>query len=503
MPTQVVTEPSLIAATFSALNYTILFVYLAAMFACGIYLAGRQKNTDDYFLAGRKMPWLVVAMSMFASLTSATSYMGYPGQAYAGNCSMLMVGVASILVAPILILVFYPFYRRLGVTTSFEYVDHRFGRTARLCVTTLFLLARLGWLGVVIYSPALAISVVTGINLYWAIVLMGVLSIAYTTVGGLAAVLWTDLLQFLILVAGAIWIAVTLINSAPEGALGILQEAQSTGKLFDWSVNPFGMSATVILIAYFLNHMQDYGVDQITVQRLMSIPTYGGMAKAAIFDAVFNVMILGLLLFLGLGLSSYYALQPETLPNGIIGDKVLPYYIITVLPDGVSGLLVTGLFAAAMSSVDSGANSLATVIINDFDRPLRSEPRSDAEEIRLARILTILIGGLAIGAACYAATMEEILKAALVPLSLFTGPILALFLLGMLTRKGSFRAWLVASAVAIPATYWLQGYENEAGQSVHFTWYFPFGFLICFSLSLLLSVAMPGKVAEKELTVWN
>lgn len=489
------------AASFTPLNYGILFVYLAAMFACGVYFAGRQRTTDDYFLAGRNMPWLVVAMSMFASLTSATSYMGFPGRAFDENCSMLMVGVASLLVAPILVFVFYPFYRRLGVTTSFEYVEQRFGPPARFAASGLFLLARLGWLGVVVYSPALAISVVTGVNLYVAIVLMGVLSVAYTAIGGLAAVLWTDLLQFIILVAGAIWIAATLIYAAPDGAAGILADAQAAGKLFNWQVSPLEMSATVILLAYFFNHMQDYGVDQITVQRLMAIRDYRGMAKAAFADAIFNLAILALLLFIGLGLSSYYANAQGRLPEGLSGDKVVPFFIINELPNGVSGLLITALFAAAMSSVDSGVNSLATVVVHDFVRPLRRQVRSEADDLRLARILTVVFGGFAIGAACYAAQQKNILTAALVPLGLFTGPILALFLLGMLTRRGSFRAWCVAAAVAIAVTRWLQVFETADGQSIHFTWYFPCGFLVCLPLSVLLSLVLPGPPAPGGLTL--
>jgi len=221
-------------AQFGALNYTILGVYLVLMFAVGVYVAGRQRTTEDYFLAGRRMPWLVVAMSMFASVTSATSYMGLPGDAYSENCSLILLGVSGLFVAPILIFVFFPFYRRLGVTTSFEYIGHRFGQPARLTVSALFLLARLGWLGVVIYSPALAISVATGVNLYSAIVLMGVLAVSYTVIGGLAAVLWTDVLQFVILTGGALWVAATLIASVPEGLTGIITTAHETDHLLRW-----------------------------------------------------------------------------------------------------------------------------------------------------------------------------------------------------------------------------------------------------------------------------
>ena len=483
---------------FGLLNYSILTIYLVAMFACGIFMAGRQHTSKDYFLAGGKMPWLVVAMSMFASLTSATSYMGYPGAAYRENCSMLMVGIASVLVAPILIYLFYPFYRQLGVTTSFEYIGHRFGTSARLAVSALFVLARVGWLGVVIYSPAFAISVVTGLNVYIAVLLMGALAVSYTAVGGLAAVLWTDLLQFVILTAGAVWVATTLALEVPDGISGILQTAEASGRLFNWNIGDFtSMSATVILIAYFFNHMQDYGADQITVQRMMSIGSAKGMNRAVWFFAVFEVLILGLLLFIGLGLFAYYQRFPDLIPAEISGDKVLPYYIIHALPNGISGLLITALFAAAMSSMDSGINSLATVVVNDFLRPFRKTAKPESYDLLIARAITLVLGALAIAAACFAATIEEVLKAALIFLGLFTGPILAIFLLGMLTRKGSLAAWTVGAVISITATAWLQTTE------AHWTCYFPFNFGICFGISLTISQIIPGKMADRDLTIWR
>ena len=157
---------------FGALNYTVLLIYLLAMVSIGVLFAGRQKNTEDYFLAGRRMPWLVVAMSMYASLTSAVTYMGLPGMAFGQNTALLAVCIVSPLLAPFLVIIFYPFYRRLHVTTSYEYIDRRFGSGPRMTISALFLFARLGWLGTVIYAPALVLSVVTGINLAYAMLLM-------------------------------------------------------------------------------------------------------------------------------------------------------------------------------------------------------------------------------------------------------------------------------------------------------------------------------------------
>ena len=157
------------------------------------------------------MPWFIVALSMFASVTSAITYIGVAGTVYAENTSIVLAAIISPLVTPFLIYLFYPFYRRLKVTTSYEYIQRRYGDGARYAVSVLFLFARLGWLGTVIYVPALTLSVVTGINLTLAILLMGILATVYTVLGGLAAVLWTDALQFVILIGGALWVALELI----------------------------------------------------------------------------------------------------------------------------------------------------------------------------------------------------------------------------------------------------------------------------------------------------
>ena len=202
---------------------------------------------------------------------------------------------------------------------------------------------------------------------------------------------------------------------------------------------------------------------------------------------------------------AYYQYFPDLLPDDITGAKVLPHFIVHALPNGVSGLLITALFAAAMSSMDSGINTLATVIVNDFVKPLRHHYSGEKHDVFLARIITLVIGCLAIGAACYASRYDDrVLKAAAALLSLFSGPILALFLLGMLTRRGNFYAWCLASVISICSTFWLQNYElPESGLGVHWTFYFPFSFGICFLISLMISCVWPGDRAAPELTVWK
>jgi len=342
-------------------------------------------------------------------------------------------------------------------------------------VAGLFVLARLGWLGTVIYAPAMAMAIVTGIPLWACICMMGILATAYTALGGLAAVVWTDVIQFVILVAGAIWVAVSLIHGIDGGADTIMALAKETGRLHiaDWKLDLFAMSGPIVAISFFFQLMQDYGTDQVTVQRLMATGSMRKTVKAVAFNACTDFFIIGLLLFIGLALFAFF--QNADLPASITGDKVMPYYIIQYLPQGISGLLITAVFAAAMSSMDSGINSIATVIINDF-------MKTTGTEVRLARILTIVLGVFATALAFYVSTIGGIIKAFASFMSLFSAPVLALFLLGILTRRGNFYGWLVGLAVSVPATLWLQKVIEA-----HWIYYFPFSFMIAFPTALLAS----------------
>jgi SSS family transporter len=486
--------------SFGIVNYSVLFLYLAGMVYIGVRLSGKQKTTKDYFLAGRDMPWLAVGMSIFASITSAITYMGVPGLVYEENISfyvgMLMMPVA----APFIIYLFLPFYRDLEVTTSYEYILRRFGRPARYTVSGLFLLTRLGWLGTVIYAPALALSVVTGIGIWVSILLMGVVGTVYTVLGGLAAVIWTDVVQFLILAGGAVLVAVTLILNTPDGFTAIMKVAAETGhlNLQDWRPNLFEMTVSVVAISYFIQFMHDYGVDQVTVQRLLATRSYAAMARATFLNALFTVVVVGILTFIGLGLVAYNQANPGLLPETLERDKVFPYYVVHALPVGISGLVITGIFAAAMSSVDSGINSLATVVVNDFVKPIRTVASDEEHDVRLAKILTLVFGGFATGVAFFASSIGNIIKTSQGFIGLFSGPVLALFLLGILTRRGSFTGWVVGTAAALPATMWVQN-----ATEVHFVYYFPMSFLISFLVGGGFSFMVRGKEVEPSLTLWK
>ena len=474
---------------FGYLNTAILAAYLGGMVLIGVVLAGRQKTTEDYFLAGRRMPWLAVGMSMFASLTSATTYMGVPAFAYGQNIAMIFGVVMSLAVAPILGRLFYPIYRKHRVTTSYEYILIRYGHAARMAVSALFVLSRLGWLGIVIYAPAKAMSVASGMPLGLAIGLMGLLAVTYTVLGGLSAVIWTDVAQFVVLFGGAVWLLITLVTHVPGGPAEIVRVAAETGKLdvFDWT-DLSKLTALSAMISWFFVFLNDYGTDQVTVQRLLAVRNDKGVTKAIIFNACNDLLINGMLIFIGIGIFAYFRAFPDRLDPTIEADGILPFYVMHILPPGASGLIVTAIFAAAMSSVDSGINSVSTVIVNDWVTPLRKRAARDRDNIALARVLTVVIGSLATLAAVYAAQVGNIVEMWSKVMGLFAAPILGIFLLGMLTKRAHFLGWLVGAGFAIATVAVLQ---RSAAEQVAPFWHFPVSFGITAVIGYAASLIIP------------
>jgi len=470
--------------SFGIWNLAILVVYLLAMLVIGWHFMRRQTRAEDYFLAARGMPWWPVAMSMFASLTSAVTYIGLPARAYEENVALIIVCVVSPLLVPVLAWGLFPAYRRSGVTTSYEFIGIRFGRAGRTTVSALFVLARLGWMGAVIYAPAMALAVATDLPLGVTIVLLGGMATAYTALGGLAAVLWTDVVQFVILVAGAVWVAIALSLQVDGGVPEIFRVAAQAGHLDIARLRPslFEMSALVVGVSFFLQMMQDYGTDQVTVQRMLAIKKERGVLWATIFNAGTDVVMIALLLFIGLGLLAFYQVVPPA--TAVAADAVLPYYIVHHLPVGLSGLLISAIFAAAMSSMDSGIHSLTTVVVHDFIKPVRASLTEEGT-VRLARWITVGFGVLATLLAFQVSRMNNIIDAFATFMGLFNAPVLALFLLGIFSPGSRFGAWCVSVPVAIAATLYAKN-----GIGMHWVYFFPVGFAVSFGVAWFVGLGL-------------
>ena len=462
-------------SSFGFLNSFILILYLFFLLVIGFYFSKKNKNLDYFFIGNRNLPWLPVAMSIFASVTSATTLIAVPGLIISQNISFISIGLASLFVAPIIMKIFYSKYHQMKLITSYEYLNNRFGYNAQLYASLLYILFRLSWLGLVIYAPALALSITTNIPIFSCILLMGLISTIYSTLGGISAVIWTDVVQFIILLISIIWIAILLPYQIDGGLNSIIDLSKLSGKfdIMDWK-NLATLSAPLIGIHFFLQLMYDYGTDQITVQRMMATGTQNKTIKAIMFNAIADLLIISLLIFIGLGLFVFYLNNP--LPDQISGDKILPYYIIKELPNGLSGLLITAIFAAAMSSMDSGINTISTVLIKNTPIKIR-------KNLKTARSISIVLGFMTTILALFISKTSNLLIENFYNfMSLLCAPILALFLLGVLTKKGNFSGWLVGLIFSIISTLWIQYFDI-----IHSMYLFTFSFILCFITGFLFS----------------
>jgi Na+/proline symporter len=244
--------------------------------------------------------------------------------------------------------------------------------------------------------------------------------------------------------------------------------------VFDWT-DLGQLTLLSAMVGWFFVFLHDYGTDQITVQRLMAVRSDQGVVKAIAFNAVNDLIINGMLIFIGIGIFVYFEVYPERFVQGIQPDGVLPFYVMHALPSGVSGLVITAIFAAAMSSVDSGINSLSTVVVTDFIKPFFPHLRHRFSDIALARQLTILLGGIATLAAVYASRIGNIVQMWMQVMGLFAAPILAIFVLGMLTRRATFKGWLIGACGGIVLTVYLQQTQSDRMMEI---WYFPVSFVV-------------------------
>ena len=489
-----------IPTSFGWINYAVLGIYLLALVAMGFYFSRRENTTDDFFKAGRRIPWWAAGLSVFGTMLSAITFMAIPAKLYSTNWLYVLSVFGLFLVIPVVTRVFIPFYRRLDVTTAYEYLEKRFNVTVRLFGSITFLLMQFGRIGIVLLLPSLALSVVTGIDVRLCIMVMGVLATVYTVMGGMEAVIWTDVLQVFVLMAGAIISLVLIVINVPGGVSELHRVALENGRLeaFDFSIDFTTASVWVLLLA-IPNGLMQYASDQAVIQRYLTTPDEKTAARGLWLCAFLGVAAL-VFWALGTALYGFYKANPSNL-SPVLGrsDAILPWYIINELPAGVAGLVIAGIFAASMSSLDSSMNSMSAAVVTDFYRRFRKAP-SEASCLRMARIVTALVGLLGTGFALSMAgtNIKSIWDQFNVILGLFGGPLAGLFLLGMFTRRGNAlgaMSGLACGAVTV--------YAVKTCTSLHFFLYGVSGMFSCLIAGYIVSRLALGGKAQVGLTVYD
>jgi len=498
-------KPLKITARFSICDYGILAVYLASLVAMGVYFSRREKSTGDFFLGGHRIPWWAAGVSIFGTQLSAITFMAIPAKAFHTDWIYFLGNMTIVAVAPIVVFLYLPFFRQLEITSAYEYLEKRFNLSTRLLGSGMFILFQLGRMGIVLYLPALALSTVTGINVYCCILIMGTLATLYTVLGGIEAVIWTDVLQVFVLLGGALLSLIIMAGAVDGGFAAIFSEGLAAGKLktvdLDWSVTSITTTALwVVLLGKPFESLISYTSDQTVVQRYLTTADQKSAAKGIWTNAI--LCIPASIIFFGAGtaLWAYYRLHPEMLnPTGRI-DDVFPWFIAQQLPTGVAGLVIAGLFAAAMSSLDSSMNSMATAATTDFYRRFRPKV-SDPRCLKLARRLTVVFGVIGTGFACYMAYLnstsmwDQYSKV----IGLFGGGLAGLFAAGIFSRRTTGPGAIVGFVGSAALLYLI-----KSRTQVHFFLYPTIGVCGCFAIGYLASLLIPlGRKDVQGLTIFS
>jgi SSS family transporter len=475
------------AESFGLLNYAVLVGYLAALVAMGVYFSRREKTTDDYFLAGRRIPWWAAGLSIFGGGLSALTYMSIPALAYRTNWVYVLTYIVPIAILPLVTTYYVPFYRRLKVQTAYEYLERRFNLPVRLVASAYFVCFQFGRMAIMLYLPAVALATVTGLHLYVCILLMGVLATVYTVLGGIEAVIWTDVVQVIVLAGGAVLMIIALLTGVEGGLGGILDAAAERGKLrvldFGWA--PWRDVFWVMILGSLFSAMMPNTADQSVVQRYLTTRDERGAVRAAWASALLGIPTGLVFFFLGTGMFVFYKVAGgAVLPKDVEGRQILPYFVMHQLPPGLSGLVIAGIFAAAMSTIDNGMNAIASAVMGDFYR--RGRPNCPQRHyLRVARIVTLAAGTIATGLAALLARakVDSAFMLFYYLLGLFGGTLAGLFVLGLFTRRTTGWSALVGAVASIVMVCFVRFRTDFSGML-----YSVYGLLYCVGVGYALGL---------------
>src|SRR5688572_21862891 len=431
----------------NALDYAVVAVYLMAITAFGSYFARFQKNTRNYFLTDNSTPWWAICFTIVATETSTLTFIGVPASAYAGNWKFLQLAAGYVLGRIIVSVLFLPRYFRGALVTSYQLLQQRFGPSVSTVAAGLFLVTRSLADGIRLFATALVISIVTGVPVPWTVIVLGSAMIVYTVRGGSAAVIWTDVVQMFVYVAGALVVFVALLQQIPGGWSEVVRLGSAAGKftVLDLSFEPTkiytlwaGLACGIALT------LATHGTDQFLVQRLLSADSPRGAARGLVLSGFIVFAQFTLFLLIGAMLYAYHQHVPLTaaLPRT---DAILPRFIVDHLPHGLIGFIVAAIVAAALSP---SINAMAATTVNDFYLKYVKTPPEDRRLLMLSKRFTIMWGIVQLCVALGAQWLDQsVLDAGLSVLSLTTVPVLGAFLVGVLTRRVGAAAMVRGMAI--------------------------------------------------------
>jgi len=420
-----------------------LIVFVVLTFGNVIFGASffvKNKTAHHFTTGGGKLPAWVVGMSIFATFVSSISFLALPGKAFMTNWNAFVFSLSIPIASFIAVKFFVPLYRGLGNISAYNFLEVRFGAWARIYASICYILTQLMRTGAILLLLALPLNALFGWNVNTVIMLTGVAVTIYSMLGGIQAVIWTDAIQGIILIAGAIVCAVILTFSMPEGPGQVFEIAAANHK---FSLGSFGTSLTdstfwVVLIYGLFINLQNYGIDQNYVQRYMTTSSDKEAKSSALFGSLLYIPVSMLFFYIGTALFSYYTAQPNLLPAELkvpgAGDKVFPYFIVNGLPVGITGLLIASIFAAGMSTISTSLNSTATIVLSDYYKRYWNKDANEESSMKILYSSSLIFGTLGVGIALALVGVESVLDAWWGLASIFSGGMLGLFLLAYLSK---------------------------------------------------------------------
>ncbi len=477
-------------AGFGWLNYGTLGLYLGAMVWLGLSFTRRNRSTEDFFRAAQRIPWWAAGLSIFATMLSSITFMAIPAQAYSVGWNYFLAN-SYLVITPLVALVYLPFYRSLNVTSAYEYLERRFNPAVRLLASSLFILFQWGRVAIVLYLPALALATVSDIDVSTCIVLMGLLCVIYTVFGGIEAVIWTDVVQALVLMGGAVWAILTVVSRVQGGVATILTTASAHGKFLEsvpWKLDYTLASGWTILVGSIFVNLFPYTASQDVVQRYLTTHDTRSASWAIWTNALIAPFAQAVFFGIGTALFVFYLQNPGRLDPTLPNDAIFPHFIVSELPAGIAGLIVAGIFAAAQSTLSSSLNSIATAYVTDFHRRFRPEV-SDRACLRLARWITALVGlaGTLLALVLAKSEVRSLWEAFLSVVGLFGGTVSGLFVLGIFSRRAHGLGALVGAVFSGLLVLFVSMYQ------LTIFWCFPLlGVSSCVVVGWLASWVLPG-----------
>ncbi|HEX6161748.1 MAG TPA: sodium:solute symporter [Vicinamibacterales bacterium] len=475
--------------SLSGVDYLVIGGYLIAITAFGSWFARFQKTTRDYFLTDRSVPWWAICFTIVATETSTLTFIGVPAQAYAGNMTFLQLAMGYIIGRIIVSVLFIPAYFRGDLFTSYELLQRRFGSGVKTLSAVIFLMTRSLADGIRLFSTALVIAIVTQVPVTWVVIVLGAAMIVYTMRGGVSAVIWTDVVQMFVYIAGAGAVAIALLGRIDGGWAEVVRVGSETGRFvfLDPSLD-FTRAYTLWagLFGGVALTLSTHGTDQYLVQRLLSAKTQQAASTGLILSGfiVFTQFILFLLI--GVMLFTYYQQFPlqQVLERN---DQILPVFVVNELRNGLAGFIVAAIVAAALSP---SLNAMAATTVSDFYLPYINPAADQATQMRVSKQATVAWGIVQLAVAIGAQFMNRsVLDAGLAVLSFASGPVLGAFLLGTLSRSVRERdtfIGMLAGLIVMARIWW--------ATPIAFSWYVLIGALTTCAVALL-SAKLPRKAA--------